>query len=586
MYKSKIVYGVCFFIFFALVGGSEVFAQNVNSLVITHQEALEIQTKVESHFSNFKTKLEQNGSVKVYAENGFSVEPSNGYYVLKTPHLKVETYKYKRRKSEPVSITLDIGTIVAHIVPVSSPYNDISNIYSISLAVPNDITISGLNKDEVSVVFKDQNIHLVWASDLNIFFKVFYDFKDIKFLAKNTSTLFSLASISVKSDIRRDDQNQWSGTTHVNGQDIFVGGRNQIKLGDFDYEKTFEAIANNELESGVEYILSAVDLFTNNPSKDSLLTFLTFFTNFFIDESDHEMRLSLKNIGAYYGHEKPHFSVQYLNFFGAIRPQEDDAYHASFQMKEFLPGPGYNEIPLLSQGALPLNTNVDFLIKNLPSERNIDEMLEKTAVDIENNDFRKSGIFSSGIIKRNIVSMLQQAGLTVNFNKIYLGSLDYAVEAKGDLQYIYNSDAFVSQFDIILSGLNKLLKRSQEIVASGERSELNEAKFLATYIPVLQLLGPPLERNATPDADVNYYRFESTHNNQILFNGVDIESIKQQLGIQTRKQKKRQGMESLERLDQEYERLESHKSIMEPVERKPKKPAPAMGKEELMKLDF
>ena len=501
---------------------------------VTAQEAELIKTKIEAYYSDFKTKIEQGGGMQIVAEGDFSVEPAEGYYALTTPHFTL-------RPADPKdTLMVDIGMFAANMIPVSSPYDDIQNIYSISMALPTPM--SAYENDQLigQVKIKDQQSHFVWASDMNFLLKAGYSFSGMDILHLQDGVTLSLGDFTFDRAFKRNQDGTWQGQNKALGNNIELkkaGESETVTIDSFSYDMVLDSYALNAYDMAESSFMDLAEWTSENPSQIQLTSFLDVYKRLLQSYGDNESRFSMKNLRVNDNGE-PKMSIAEITSFGMMDTDGEGRYEMGMKFSDIALLSGYDKLPAMAQEIFPINYSMNVAFSKFPTWEAIEQSAQKAEASLATDqpmDDRTAQIVARKSFV-DVLERLKQAGFTMGVKEFSLDMASYGVSLTGEAQL--SQDALmggVGSFNMRLKGIDKLLERAKQIKAENPDKPQPEAEQILAFLPMVQMMGQ-IEQQSTPtQPSVRLYRFEIKPDGKILMNGTDLSMLQQQLGGGQRK---------------------------------------------------
>ncbi len=436
--------------------------EGAEKLRASFQDMLDYQQTVNKAF----------GSIKIEYQGNLHVEPSDGFYAITFPYIKISSVepteeKAKEKFTNPV---FDIGVIKVNAVATEK-----SGYWQTTWALPSEMKMSDDSGEDFIISFKDQNIVAVLNEKLGYFTKINSILSSISFIDGGKDTGLSIGSIKALTNLDEGSNNKYAGPFQVAINDITIAPPESGDITTLDSFSFEGNVADMTLPSLSEYkqkIMQHSDVFeslgTIEKEEDIEGLDQQKITDMLFDLYDFDM--SSFNF---------HYGIKGLNVKSA--PSKTKTVLENFSLGSADFGFGFENLNSesgtmsIAIGYKEMNSESedseysDFIPKTLRFDMKAQKIPYATLTQVAQNSMKSviqtpetAQMVGVGLMMK-IPAVLSQAGTEIIFNNNGFGNDIYDFYSEGKMSAdLTAAMGFTAQFVTVFDGLDTVISMMKE----------------------------------------------------------------------------------------------------------------------------
>ena len=481
---------------------------------ITPEGAAQLKTLIQTQI-DLRKNVQSAAGGQYITEGELKVEPTDSYYAVTLPHIKMKDAAGK---------VFDIGMVAANVIPGANDKE-----WKAAIAIPTPIRIIGADNKQVGEIsIATQRALGVWDTDLSSFIRLDAQYTDIAFKSDESPAGFKIGTASFKNQLSRESNGHLSGPAQAilqnwtleSPDDKLTGS---IKSLNIDVAvKDFDPLVAKSFNEQIGAIGQAGQKITDSAiSAQGGMAMYNMMTNLMGKSSDSfSVAMSMDGLAI----TGPNETTQVMETF------ELGKVALGFDMSGFRAGAvktglkvGYTDLKLNDpndayKDIIPLTANVNLTVNNLPFQQLVDLGRDTMAANSGNPQAAQmAGMTAMATVPK----LLTDAGTTLE------QSFDFAAntyQGKGSGVLAANMKAisgFTAEQNAEFTGLDKVIAKIHEEMAKPGNVEAQALQSVLGPLTIMQMVG-----QQKPDApDTRTYHLTVDETGKTMLNGSDLSTI-------------------------------------------------------------
>ncbi len=440
-----------------------------------------LKTMLSSHMDNYKKSMQASGG-DVTLDGDITIEQGDGYYAATLPATTYQTVTGNNVK---------IGLIAINAIPTDNPNN-----WKFSMAFPTPILINNKNDGIIQRIdIGDQNMGGIWSANLESFSTINAQYNNVKLTNIEDNSLFSIAKISINSDLKENNKNLWSGPTNITLSNLSVGTANKPQ------EITIEEIKTIANIDGYKPGQETSDTLPNNNFKGDLTKHIF---NRFQSLGNISTQFNIKNITINNAEKnKTPKAIDLIQFSYKSTMINENNVNQDINF-------GYNGLTFNNQTAdtaiIPDNFQTTLSLKNFPLLAVINFAEEAIGGGKDSSEKQVAATKAMKFLPQK----LKEAGTILHLKNTHLGNAAYNVSMNGNLKADPASTiGGIGELNIETRGLDTLIESLKNT---------KNGNSLATQLTLFRIVSE--QQN-----DKNSARIELNETGNVTINGKDMSAL-------------------------------------------------------------
>lgn len=425
----------------------------VNASEINDDGAKRLKKLFSSLLNEQKESITTSGG-RLETKGDITIEKARDYYAVTLPEITLHDVDGMKGK---------IGLIAINATPTDNPDN-----WKMSIAIPTPILYSDESGDQtVRLDIGSQKMGGLWNGKLNNFSKLAGQYDDIKLSHYKKQETLTIKRLTIATDLKETENNQWSGPTKINLSNIHIGTPKSTNLATLKEAKIKLNIDGYTPEKAVQ-----------NTEEDTSQTFGLLKKSgdsFLLQGLINDLKINTPTLTAL---SPKHFSLKSGSFeFGAHDMKQDKM---SQTLKIKYDGFQFPDDKNHYKEIFPNKFKAEIKLENLPLPK-ISGIVENILTGDKNNSGARQVAALQAMI--TLPQILSEAGTTLTITNTAFGNEFYNTKIDGNL--IANTQSIIGTTGTLnaeIQGFDDVIKKLE----ARNDAEKNKTQKRISYLKLLQ----------------------------------------------------------------------------------------------------